>query len=541
MNKVYNIILAALAGLCFSVSVPFLLTATDTGSKSMGDCDPKVEECDPIKGPLLKPATLSTVPTSRSFFSASGFQLGGFLGQTAFANDQVNFSIRAYTRQGFSRHLFGEAAISFGIISGLNYKTRLIPIDYRFNYQLAGFGVDNIEFLNFSGAPYIYLGAGLLYHTPISVPSPDDPLTIEMGGTLPSSNYWSFNRGITPVVPAGVGIDFRVDPSTVLSFQFGYNQSLNAMALSGDGFRSGYWGFTFGFNVRTKNEKLIRPMSPASANRTPTAMAPPFAIASPSPVMKQLDDIDGRNVRFDVLSAVVKPEYTSIIENTARTMNLNSDLFLDVSGHADRTGDDPVNDMISFSRALSVYFELIDLGVEPERLSYNAFSNENPITSEERRESYYLDRRVEFRTSRTRSGEITKPQPSDMYVPAHLENFEYNSPLFPSNELVFEHNSLELDSFSEMNILLTSYLMHSRPEMKLMIVSDVEFGAGKELREALAFARPNVIRAKLTELGIDPSRVLAVNKKSSAEIPEEYRTRDVDGVQRNLLLPVEKF
>lgn len=531
MDKLLRLILIFT---CFFFALDLQLYALDFSQSGSEKCDPVKDTNCPVENEFFLEYPSDTQPLNGNLFSTPGLQIGGFLGQTPFRNNAINYSIRAYTRQSLGQHLFGEASIGFGVVSGREYKSRLIPVEYRLNYQLAGLGVSDFQLFNQDAFPYLYLGGGLLYHMPVSVPSPEDPLTTEMGELLPTSSLWDFERGVSAVVPAGIGVDIRLDPSTVFNVQFGYNQSI---AITENSFRNGYWGISIGLNFARSNARLRTPVRPIKAiTRSP---APVTNVQPPKPPVVFLDDIDKRFIRFDVLSAEIKPEYQKFVDYTVSTMHLHQDLTLQISGHADSTGTDPVNEMISRSRALSVYFDLIDQGISPDRLSYTAFSNRNPISSGE--SSLDVDRRVVFRTNMAEPREITPPSEDEIYVPRYLSEFEFNTPLFPPKELVFIENSLIPEDFSEMQILLTSYLMHSRPEMKLIVLSQSGVGPGPKLREALAYARPNIIRAKLAELGIDPQRILAANKAKNVQLFEEYDALLGGELQMNLLIPVEEF
>ncbi|MEX2455799.1 MAG: OmpA family protein [Balneolaceae bacterium] len=533
MDKLLRLILIFM---CLFFAVDRQVYAIDFSQYESGNCDPEKDiDCYTFTNNFFFEYPQETSPLSKHLFSTPGLQIGGILGQTPLRSDAVNYSIRAYTRHGIGQYLFGEASIGFGVVSGRNYKSRLMPIEYRLNYQLAGLGMSDFKLFNQTAFPYLYIGGGALYHMPVSVPSPQDPLTTEMGELLPTSSLWNFDRGISAVVPAGIGVDIRLDPSTVFNVQLGYNQSI---AISDNSFRNGYWGISIGLNFARSNTKARTQPRPVKTFTRTTA--PATAMKSPKPPVVFLDDIDKRFIRFDVLSAEIKPEDQSFVEYTASVMQLHENLTLQISGHADKTGADSVNEMISVSRALTVYLALIDQGISPERLHYTAYSNQRPLsTSEDAENEKHKDRRVDFRTNRSDIQTIKQQGENEIYVPAYLSEFEYNVPLFPPRELAFAGNSLSPDDFSEMQILLTSYLMHSRPEMKLIVLSKPEIGPGPELRKALGHARPNVIRAKLVELGIDPQRIRTADEGS--ELYQNYNDLLEGELQMNLLIPVEEF
>ena len=493
-------------------------------------CDPVTDtDCTAITEDIFLTTPHSTIPADGGLFTTPGLQIGGFLGQTPYSGNNLNYAVRAYTRQGYGQHFFGEASISLGVVSGPTYKSRLLPVEYRLNYQLAGLGMSDFELFNRTGSPYVYIGGGFLYHMPVALPAPDDPLTEDMGDRLPASPFWDFDGGISAVVPAGVGVDIRLDPSTVFNVQFGYSQSI---AITDNSFRSGYWGISIGLNFARTNTGV---RTQARSIKTFTRSAAPVAkIDQPKPPVVFLNDIENRFIQFDALSAGIKPEYQTFVEYIAFVMELNKDINLQILGHANQTGTDRINEMISYSRALNVYNELIDRGIGSIRLGYASFSDRRPILEDD--STADINRRVEFRTSKAK----TKPR-DEIYQPNYLSEFELNTPLIPLQKLIFIRNSLTPDDYSEKQILLISHLLHSQPDMKLIVLSQSGAGAGPKLREALAYARPNVIRAKLIELGIDPQRILAANKAENARLFEEYDTLLGGEQQMNLLIPVEEF
>lgn len=516
--------------MCLIFVVDRQVYAIDFTQSESENCDPEKDvDCYTVTGNFFFEYPRETLPFSRHLFAAPGLQIGGILGQTPFRSDGVNYSVRAYTRHGVGEYLFGEASIGFGVVSGPNYESHLMPVEYRLNYQLAGLGVSDFKLFNQTVYPYLYVGGGLLYHKPVFVPSPEDPLIEEMGEVLPASSLWNFERGMSALVPAGVGVDIRLDPSTVFNVQFGYNQSI---AITDNSFRSGYWGISIGLNFARTNTGV---RTQARSIKTFTRSAAPVAkIDQPKPPVVFLNDIENRFIQFDALSAEIKPEYQTFVEYIAFVMELNKDINLQILGHANQTGTDRINEMISYSRALNVYNELIDRGIGSIRLGYASFSDRRPILEDD--STADINRRVEFRTSKAK----TKPR-DEIYQPNYLSEFELNTPLIPPQKLIFIRNSLTPDDYSEKQILLISHLLHSQPDMKLIVLSQSGAGAGPKLREALAYARPNVIRAKLIELGIDPQRILAANKAENARLFEEYDTLLGGEQQMNLLIPVEEF
>lgn len=191
---------------------------------------------------------------------AAGF-LGGLIQSGSNSGPgRSDFYFGVSHRQLFGDHFFGEAMASIGMMTDDLQKVRLIPAEYRLNYSfnrgsLSGSGRYNML------SPYLFVGVGLLYHKPIEITPPLDPRTGRLEGRLPSSSLFDFDDGLTPVIPAGIGLDVHLDSSVMLNLQVGYHRVINKFALHGEGFRNHYVGFTVGLNFRRTEsaEPVSRP------------------------------------------------------------------------------------------------------------------------------------------------------------------------------------------------------------------------------------------------------------------------------------------
>jgi outer membrane protein OmpA-like peptidoglycan-associated protein len=113
----------------------------------------------------------------------------------------------------------------------------------------------------------------------------------------------------------------------------------------------------------------------------------------------QLDEIS-QKVYFEI-------EKSTILEDAKETLNELIDVLeryshynIEILGHADSTGPDQYNQVLSESRAKAVMYYLISKGVDPARLSFKGFGETQPAYSNSRREGRRLNRRVEFKIKR---------------------------------------------------------------------------------------------------------------------------------------------
>jgi outer membrane protein OmpA-like peptidoglycan-associated protein len=109
-----------------------------------------------------------------------------------------------------------------------------------------------------------------------------------------------------------------------------------------------------------------------------------------------------KNIYFELDSYDLTSRSISEIENAYQLLKENPEIVVEVAGHTDDIGAQSYNQKLSELRAKAVYTELINKGVNSDRLSFKGYSDNEPIqpnTSEENRKS---NRRIEFRVIRTK-------------------------------------------------------------------------------------------------------------------------------------------
>ncbi|GAB6074479.1 OmpA family protein [Nautilia lithotrophica] len=100
------------------------------------------------------------------------------------------------------------------------------------------------------------------------------------------------------------------------------------------------------------------------------------------------------DITFDNNSAEIKPEFMSKVKEFAKFLKENPVYKAEIQGYTDSKGSAKYNKILSEKRAKAVYEALIDLGVDPRRLSYKGFGEENPIASNDTAEGKAKNRRV---------------------------------------------------------------------------------------------------------------------------------------------------
>ncbi len=100
-------------------------------------------------------------------------------------------------------------------------------------------------------------------------------------------------------------------------------------------------------------------------------------------------------INFDFDSAKVKPEYMTKIKEVVEFLKANPAYKAEIQGHTDSTGPARYNKKLSQKRAKAVYDIMVEMGIDPSRLTYIGYGEEHPIAPNTTREGRAKNRRVE--------------------------------------------------------------------------------------------------------------------------------------------------
>jgi outer membrane protein OmpA-like peptidoglycan-associated protein len=138
-----------------------------------------------------------------------GVGAGAVLGITDVTTNEAQFFTRGFLRHPISTGFQGELGFGVGSIGGADYKTQIIPVEYRFVIS---------PFKAVSVNPYLYVGGGVLHYT------------VEEKPTAPTSEKFS---GWSAIVPAGIGVQTQILDGLLFELSGGYsyvfNKNLNAI------------------------------------------------------------------------------------------------------------------------------------------------------------------------------------------------------------------------------------------------------------------------------------------------------------------------
>jgi OmpA-OmpF porin, OOP family len=102
------------------------------------------------------------------------------------------------------------------------------------------------------------------------------------------------------------------------------------------------------------------------------------------------------NVFFDFKKAVLKPESFPELNRIVDLMNQRPTLQVEIAGHADATGPDDYNQLLSKFRADKVTGYLVEKGIAKDRITVTYFGETKPAETNETKEGRSKNRRVEF-------------------------------------------------------------------------------------------------------------------------------------------------
>ena len=106
--------------------------------------------------------------------------------------------------------------------------------------------------------------------------------------------------------------------------------------------------------------------------------------------------IVANGIKFDSGKATLKPESMGVINEIVKLMKQHPEIKFSVEGHTDSDGDTQFNQNLSEQRANTVMNELIEQGIDSERMVSKGFGEDVPVTDNGTPEGKANNRRVEF-------------------------------------------------------------------------------------------------------------------------------------------------
>ncbi len=103
-----------------------------------------------------------------------------------------------------------------------------------------------------------------------------------------------------------------------------------------------------------------------------------------------------KSVFFDFDDYRIRPDMISRLKENARFLLEHPEYHLELQGNCDERGDREYNLALGEKRALEVKRFLVNMGVDPERLTTVSFGEERPLAPGHDERSWALNRRVDL-------------------------------------------------------------------------------------------------------------------------------------------------
>ena len=103
-----------------------------------------------------------------------------------------------------------------------------------------------------------------------------------------------------------------------------------------------------------------------------------------------------KGVFFDVDDYKLKPESDTELRQLVEFMRLNPSVNIEIVGHTDNTGSDEHNTRLSENRAFEVFKYLFQQRIKKERMSYEGYGRNKPLSPNDTEEGRAINRRTEI-------------------------------------------------------------------------------------------------------------------------------------------------
>lgn len=148
-------------------------------------------------------------------------------------------------------------------------------------------------------------------------------------------------------------------------------------------------------------EKTVReePIKPRSTEPPPKRSAATEA-APAKPVtgggLATTTTVGLQRIHFDFDQSIITPEARDILSKNADHLMAQAGVRIRIEGHCDERGTTEYNLALGERRAKSAYQYLMDLGVDPNRMTIVSYGEETPLDPAQTEAAWAKNRRAEF-------------------------------------------------------------------------------------------------------------------------------------------------
>jgi peptidoglycan-associated lipoprotein len=134
------------------------------------------------------------------------------------------------------------------------------------------------------------------------------------------------------------------------------------------------------------------PPAPAPAEKAPAEDPAAVAARNTSTALEQLAAV----IHFDFDKSDIRPDDQPNLARKVVILRANASVRLRISGHADERGSDEYNLALGNRRALAAKQQLVNQGVEADRIETVSFGEERPVDPGHNEAAWFQNRRDEF-------------------------------------------------------------------------------------------------------------------------------------------------
>lgn len=138
-----------------------------------------------------------------------------------------------------------------------------------------------------------------------------------------------------------------------------------------------------------------RPTEPPPSQSAAIAQAPERPLAERAGMAGQTAAGLAR-IHFDFDKAVLGKEAQDLLKRNGKYLNERQAIRIRIEGHCDERGTTEYNLALGERRAKAAYQYLMDLGVDPNRMSVVSYGEEQPLDPAHTEEAWAKNRRAEF-------------------------------------------------------------------------------------------------------------------------------------------------
>ncbi len=123
------------------------------------------------------------------------------------------------------------------------------------------------------------------------------------------------------------------------------------------------------------------------------------------------------DISFDVNRSDIKPDFRPVLDRFAQTLSAHPETHIRIIGHTDSTGNDQINNPLSFARASSARDYLAGRGVQASHIDIDGRGSREPIADNASERGRAANRRVEIFVGEPAQAQATQGMPPAQSMP----------------------------------------------------------------------------------------------------------------------------